>query len=287
MKNHRKNYIEDFILMTPSFVLVFSITAYVLVNTFVESLGIIPELFLREVSFDHFRKLFADGIFVEGMVFSLKIASLSGFLSTLAGVYLAYELAKGSHSKKVLWYRYPIILSYIAAALLIYNTYSTRGLLYHILLLFGVDVGGLEIIYASSGLAVVLLNLFKGIPFVAFSVYPIFVKVDGKYRETARNLGCNRSSYVYRILLPMAKHAILTSFLILFNYNLFSYEGFYFLGPSRPFSVGVMAYNAYIHPDLSMRPYAMAINFVMMFISLLLCLVFYKSLKGSKKGGDL
>ena len=287
MKNHRKNYIEDFILMTPSFVLVFSITAYVLVNTFVESLGVIPELFLREVTLENFRKLLANEVFVEGMVFSLKIATLSGTVSMVAGIYLAYQLAMGKRSRKILWYRYPIILSYTAAAVLIYNTYSTRGLLYHIFLLFGVESGGLDIIYASNGLAVVLLNILKGIPFVAFSIYPIFVKVDDKYRETARNLGCGKISYVYRILLPLCRHAILTCFLILFNYNLFSYEGFYFLGPSRPFSVGVLAYNAYIHPDLSMRAYAMAMNFVMMLISLILCVIFYKSLKHSKKGGDL
>lgn len=271
----------------PSFLIVFSITAYVLVNTFIESLGIIPELFLHEITLKHYLKLIGDKIFLEGFLFSLIIALLSSALSIVAGTYLSHAFSRSKRGVTAFMYRYPIILSYIAAAVLIYNTYSGRGLIYHIFLLLGLEISSLDIIYSSNGIAVILLNAFKGIPFVAFSLYPIFIKTDSEYRETAKNLGCTDIMYVYKVLLPLCRHSILTSFLIIFNYNLFSYEGYYFLGPSKPVSIGVLAYNTYINPDLSMRASSMAVNFVMMAVSIVLCIIFYKSLKQAKKGISL
>lgn len=287
MKNHNKSIAGEFMMILPSFLIVFSITAYVFINTFIESLGIIPELFLDKITWAYYAKLLTDQTFIRGFTFSLTIAIISSTLSITAGVYFSYMLSRSKQGKRAFWYRYPIILSYIAAAVLIYNTYSPKGLIYHIFMLIGVELNSLDIIYNKNGLAVILLNIFKAIPYVAFSLYPIFLKTDEKYRETAKNLGCTDMQYIYRILLPLCKHSILTSFLILFNYNLFAYEGFYFLGPSTPISVGVLAYNAYIHPDLAMRSLSMAMNFIMMFISALLCILFYKSLKQNKKGISL
>jgi putative spermidine/putrescine transport system permease protein len=271
----------------PSFLIVFFITAYVLVNTFIESLGLIPELFLHEITFKHYMKLMGDKIFMEGFLFSLIIALISSTISISAGTYLSYVLSQSKKGVTAFMYRYPIILSYIAAAVLVYNTYSSRGLIYHIFLFFGLETGSLDIIYNSKGIGVILLNAFKGIPFVAFSLYPIFIKADSEYRETAKNLGCTDTMYVYKVLLPLCRHSILTSFLIIFNYNLFSYEGYYFLGPSKPVSIGVLAYSTYINPDLSMRASSMAVNFVMMAVSIVLCVIFYKSLKQVKKGTSL
>ncbi len=287
MKNHNQNKLQELISIAPSFFLVFFITAYVFINTFKESLGIIPELSLHGISWEHYTRLWGDKVFWQGFGFSLKIALLSTTLSLGAGAYLSYRFSRTREKREAFWYRYPIILSYAASAALIYNMYSPKGLVYRLLMVFNMGATDLDIIYASSGSGVIFLNLFKGIPFVAFSLYPIFVKVDAKYKETARNLGCKKSTYVYRILLPLCRHSMLTSFLVLFNYNLFAYEGFYFLGPSAPVSIGLMAYKAHTSADLSLRAYAMAISFVMMTVSLILCVIFYKSLKASKRGISL
>lgn len=284
MKSNKKSNIENLFLIIPSFLIVFSITAFVLVNTFKESLGLIPELSLHEISLKHYAQLFGNKIFIEGFAFSLIVAIISTALSIVLGTYLAYAFSQKQKGFFAIMFRYPILLSYIAAAVLIYNTYSDRGLIYHIAMFFGLNISPLDIIYNSSGIAVILLNIFKGIPFVAFSLYPIFIKTDLEYKETARNLGCTNLMYVYKILLPLCRHSILTATLIIFNYNLFSYEGFYFLGPSTPISIGVQAYKVYLDPNLLNRASSMAISFIMMIVSIALYIVFYRSLKQNKKG---
>lgn len=268
----------------PSFLIVFSITAYVVVNTLKESLGLIPELFLYEITYKYYANLFTDKIFVSSFLYSIFVASMSSSLSVVLGTYLGYAISKSKSSFTNISYRFPIFLSYVAAAALIYNTYSDKGLLYHMFQFIGIEIDSLNIIYNSNGLAVILLNMFKGIPFIAFSVYPILLKTDAAYKETARNLGCTNITYVMKILLPLCKKAILSSALVIFNYNLFVYEGFYFLGPSNPPSIGVLAYNTYLNPDMTYRAYGMAINMIMIAISFILCFVYYRILKSENEG---
>lgn len=268
----------------PSFLIVFSITAYVVINTLKESLGVIPELFLNEVTFKYYAKLFTDKIFISSFLYSIFVALISSSLSAVLGTYLGYAISKSKSSFANISYRFPIFLSYVAAAALIYNTFSDKGLLYHMLQFVGVEIDSLNIIYNSKGLAVILLNIFKGTPFIAFSVYPILLKIDVAYKEAARNLGCSNIMYVIKILLPLCKRAILSSTLVIFNYNLFTYEGFYFLGPSNPPSIGVLAYNTYLNPDMTYRALGMSINMIMIVISLILCFLYYRLLKSENEG---
>lgn len=278
------NKLNNTIMVMPSLLIVLSITTYVISNTFKESLGLIPELFLNEITFKYYINLFTDRTFVSSFLYSIFVAIISTLLSTVLGTYLGYAVSKTKSSFVNISYRFPIFLSYVAAAALIYNTYSDKGLLYHILQFIGFEINHLNIIYNSNGLAVILLNMFKGIPFIAFSVYPILLKTDAAYRETARNLGCTGFMYTIKILLPLCKRAILSSALVIFNYYLFAYEGFYFLGSSNPPSIGVLAYNTYLNPDMTYRAYGMAINMIMILISLILCLVYYRLLKGEHEG---
>lgn len=267
----------------PSFIIVFSVTSFVVINTLKESLGLIPELFLHDITLKYYVELLADKVFIKSLSFSIVIAFISAVLSTLFGTCLGYAVGKTKGEVINSTYKFPIFLSYIAAAALIYNTFSDHGLLYHIFFALGLNVDNLNIIYNPNGLAVVVLNVFKGIPFVAFSVAPIFSKNYSTYKETAKNLGCSSLMYIFKILLPLCKRAILASSLVLFNYNLFAYEGFYYLGPSNPPSIGVLAFQKYISSDISNRVVGMVINMIMIIISLILCVIYYKLIKSEKK----
>ncbi len=282
MINKYKNIFNKLLMILPSFLIVFSISAYVIINTLKESLGYIPELFLNEFTFKYYTELFSNKIFIKSIIYSFYVAFVSTALSAVIGTYLGYMVSKSKGLLYNIIYKFPILLSYIAAAALIFSTYSDKGLLYHICLILHLDINSLNIIYNTNGFAVILLNIFKGIPFIAFSVSPIFMKNDHKFRETAKNLGCSDIIYIFRVLLPMSKRAIITSSLVIFNYNLFTYEGFYFLGPSTPISMGVLVYQTYINPDITNRANGMAINMIMIVFSLIMCLIYYNVIKNNK-----
>lgn len=270
--------------MLPALSIIVTVTIVVIINTFLESLGYIPELSFNNFTTKYYVDLFTDHIFLKSLYFSFKVAFISAVLATILGVYTGYYVSKWQYNFMSLLYKIPILLSYVAAAALIYNTYSDKGLLYHIVSTLGISQANVNLIYTSSGLGVILLNIFKGLPFVAFCVAPIFRKADETYSFVAQNLGCTKFKYIIKILLPLAKRSVVTSFLIIFNFNMFTYEGFYYLGPSNPISIGVYAYKTYLNSDLSNRIYGMAINMIMIIISIVLCFLYYNMIKGHGEG---
>ena len=284
ISNIKKKRIQGILLILPALSIIVIVTLFVIINTFIESLGYIPELSFNSFTLKYYVDLFTDVVFLKSLYFSFKVALISAIVATILGVYTGYYVSKWSDNFMSLLYKMPILLSYVAAAVLIYNTYSDKGLLYHIIYTLGISEAKVNLIYTDSGLGVILLNVFKGLPFVAFCVAPIFMKADETYSFVAQNLGCTRFQYIIKILLPLAKRSIVTSFLIIFNFNMFTYEGFYYLGPSNPISIGVYAYKTYLSPDLSNRIYGMAINMIMIIISIILCFLYYKMIKGHREG---
>lgn len=284
ISNTKKKSIKKALLILPALSIIVAVTVYVIVNTFIESLGYIPELSFHNFTFKYYAELFTNVILLRSLYFSVKVAFISAIIATILGSYLGYHVSRWGNKYINVLYKLPILLSYVAAATLIYNTYSDKGLIYHFISAVGFSSTKIDLIYTSNGLGVILLNVFKGVPFVAFCVAPIFMKADKVYGFVAQNLGCTRIKYIFKIVLPLAKRSIATSFLIIFNFNLFTYEGFYYLGPSNPISIGVYAYKTYLNADLSNRIYGMGINMIMIIISIVLCFLYYKMIKGNGEG---
>lgn len=266
-------------LLLPAVFLVFAVTAFTVLNTVREGLGYLPELSLYALDFSNYADLFGNGVFLNSLWYSFYVALVSTMLCLVFGVLLGYLLCQIKSPLIHILYRLPIVLSYVAAGLLLYTTLGDYGVLYHLLALLGVKTDGLDILFHPAGGGVILLNCFKGIPFMAMSTAPVLRYALERFPATAMNLGASETQLIFRIILPIVKRSALTSALVLFNYQMFSYEGFYYLGASRPVSLGVLAYQSYLTSDLRNRAVCMAINSVMIGISLLTSLLYVRTIR--------
>lgn len=75
--------------------------------------------------------------------------------------------------------------------------------------------------------------------------------------------------------MPLCKDTIISGFLIIFVFALGAYELPLILGATVPKALPILAYQQYIHPDLRNRPYAMALNGIIMIISLIGALIYF------------
>lgn len=252
----------------PAVFLITVISSFVILNTLREGLGYIPELSMYALDFSNYADLFGNRVFLDSLSYSFYVALISTVLCIIFGLMLAYLLCCTKSFVIHTFLHMPVMLSYVAAALLIYTTLSDHGLLYHILLLFGIKTKGLNILFGSSGAGVIILNCFKGAPFLALSTVPVLSRILNTYSAAAMNLGASRKQTVMRIIFPLLGRSIFSCALVLFNYQLFSYESFYYLGASTPVSLGVLAYRCYQTSDLRNRAVCMAVNSVMIGIAL-------------------
>lgn len=251
-----------------------------LITGIIQSFGVIPAFGLTEPTFRYYREVLTKPDLVRSVCYSLRIAFVSALLSAAAGVFLCAVLVAGHRTKGKIMriVQLPIIVPHVVVALFVVNLCSQNGLLARIA--FGLGLIGEQqefpmLIYDGYGVGVILAYLWKEIPFIIYFVISLMANIDRKLGEAAVNLGADRIRAFFCVTLPLCANTICSGFLIIFVFALGAYELPFLLGATVPKALPVQAYIQYTHPDLQNRPYAMALNGIIIVISLLSAAVYF------------
>lgn len=267
-----------YLLLLPFFVLMTLILISIW-NVLLQSLGYIPAFGLTTLTLDYYKAVFQQDSFVSALGVSLHIAFTSAILATILGVLLCYALVKRHHTKGGLLYmvRLPILMPHAVVAIFVVNLFSQTGLFARMAYAAGwiADFSQFpQFLYTESYSGAILAYLWKEIPFVAYFVLALMSSISDTLGEAAENLGASPWRSFFQITLPMSMPAILKAFLIIFIFAFGGYELPYLLGTTVPKALPVQAYLAYTAPNLRDRPLAMAMNAVILLLSLGVSLLF-------------
>ena len=251
-----------------------------LVNGITQSLGVIPAFGLTEPTLLYYKEVLTKPDLLKSVLYSLKIAFSSALLSTAAGVMLCALLvtSRKTKGKMMRIVQLPIIVPHVVVALFVINICSQNGLLARVCCRLGIIGEQQEfpmIIYDSHGIGIVIAYLWKEIPFIIYFVIALMANIDGKLGEASVNLGADKIQTFFRVTLPLCIHTICSGFLIIFVFALGAYELPFILGTTTPKALPVQAYIQYTHPDLRNRPYAMALNGIIIVISLVSAWIYF------------
>ena len=253
-----------------------------------QSLGVIPAFGLEEPTLRYYIEVLSRPDMLESVLYSLKIAFVSAAVSTIGGVFLCASLtmngkAEGFYGRLI---QLPIIVPHVVVALFVINIFAQNGILARLFYAFGWIAEQQDfprIIYSESGLGVILAYVWKELPFIVYFVISLMGNINGTLGEAARNLGASKWQSFFKVTLPLCKDTILSGFLIIFVFSLGAYELPVLLGATLPKALPVLAYNQYTHPNLQNRPYAMALNGIIIVISLLSAVHYFVLMERSWK----
>jgi len=282
-----KKKLTPYLLLVPQLILgaVFIIG---LLTGIIQSLGMIPAFGLTEPTFDYYKEVLTRPETMQSLKYSLYIAFVSAFFATAVGVFICALLVgkNKTKGKVVRVVQLPIIVPHIVVALFVVNILSQNGILARVCAMIGIISDQQQfpmLLYDSHGVGVIIGYLWKEIPFIAYFVIALMANINGSLGEAAINLGANKIQTFMKVTLPLCMNTILSGFLIIFVFALGAYELPYILGATTPKALPVLAYIEYSKPDLLARPYAMAINGIIIIISLLAAVVYYILLNRSVK----
>lgn len=270
--------LSPYILLLPCSLFLIITLGFGVIEGILQSLGFMPSLGMEEVTFKYYTELFKDGEFIKSLLFSLKTSLISSILSVIIGVFIAYILYKRKSRLNNLIIKLPMVIPHIVVVFIVLSIFSQGGYISRIMnnLFMISDFNEFPLfINDQDGIGIVLAYLWKEIPFVAIITYDILNNINKDLVIAAKNLGANKGQIFSKILLPLSKKSIITSFLIIFAFSFGAFEIPYLLGPTMPKALPVKAFIEYSSSDLFNRPYAMAINTVLSFISLVI-MVFYE-----------
>lgn len=259
-----------------------------IINGLVQSFGIIPVLGLSTPTLKYYLEIFQRPELLSSIGVSLYLTVVSSVLAAILGVALCAALVLTGQARGRLMQivKLPIAIPHTVVALFVINIFSQSGLLARALYALGLinsQSSFPALLYTGSGIGIILAYLWKEVPFIAFFVVAIMANISSTLGEAAENLGAGKWRTFIEVTLPLCLPSIKNAFLIVFAYTLGAYELPFLLGATEPRALPVQAFIEYTHPDLQHRPYAMALNGIMFFISFIVVLLYYRVVQRDKQ----
>lgn len=246
-----------------------------------QSLGRFSAMGLENWTLAYYIKAFSNQDFLHALGYSFYLSGLSATLSTLVGVGLAYSLKHlGSRGVGLSrFYHIPIAIPHIVAVMMVSNIFAQSGILSR--LAYG--LGWIDkltdfpsLIYHPKGWGIILVYIWKEMPFVLMTTYMSLSKLNEQWHEVASNLGASAWQIFRYIEWPLLKPTIYSAFVMIFAFSFGGYEVPYLLGANYPKTLPIYGFLAYTSGDLKDRPYAMAINLLMAGICFLGLEIYFK-----------
>jgi sulfate transport system permease protein len=126
----------------------------------------------------------------------------------------------------------PLALPTAVGGLVYASLYVKKGWLGRYLVPLGIQA-------AYSRLAIVLVLVFIGLPFVVRAVQPVLEDLDGEAEEAAASLGATRWQVFRRVILPPLSPALVTGFALAFARSLGEYGSVVFVSGNMPFKTEI------------------------------------------------
>jgi putrescine transport system permease protein len=173
--------------------------------------------FLADLSFDAYRLLGADAIYLFSYLKSLEIAALSTAMLLLIGYPIAYGIARCPRAIQPLLVMLVILPFWTSFLIRVYawiNILQHDGLLNGVLLaLHFVDA---PVAWLSSDTAIYIGIVYSYLPFMVLPIYATLEKMDETLLEAAADLGCPRWKTFWLVIAPLSLSGVAAGVLLCF-----------------------------------------------------------------------
>ena len=250
---------------------------------FVQSLGYFPVIGMREITLKYYWEVLNKPEFLNFLQHTLYISFVSSLIATVTGTLLAYFFLKSRRYKWVSFiYKIPIAVPHLVAALMLVFILSQGGVFARLAMKLGLITESAEFpafFYSRNGIGIILIYIWKEIPFVTFMVYTVMKNIHTKLAEVAVNLKASQYQVFRYVILPLSMPSIISASAIAFAFSFGAFEIPYLLGATYPKTLPVWAYQNFISVDLGHRPVAMVINIIISLVCALLVFIYYVSMR--------
>ncbi len=263
-------------------ILVFFLGGFVL--AIIQSLGYFPLIGQNEFTFKYYTQVLTSREFLNSLSFTFYIAFVSTIISTVMGTFLAYYFLKLAVKESLVrfFYKLPIAIPHLVTALMLVFLLGQGGILSRLLIKLGLISGTASFpafFYSKNALGIILIYIWKEIPFITFMVYLVMRNIHSRLGEAATTLNASSSQVFRYITLPLSMPSIISASAIVFAFSFGAFEVPYLLGATYPKTLSVWAYLNYISADWGARPLSMVINIIISLVCALLILVYYLASK--------
>lgn len=262
MQTHR---FLPYLLLTPTMLIIGVLFLGGVGVGFVQSLGYLPVIGLDRLTLAHYTALLSAREFYISLGVTLYMAVTSTLLATGLALAAAMVLRRTFAGRR--WvttiFQLPLPVPHLVAAAGIVMLLTQSGLAARFLYAANLldQPGDFPVLVFDRGyIGAILVYTWKEIPFIGLVILAVLRGVGIDYEEAAQTLGATAWQRFRYVLLPLVMPGIVATSIIVFAFLFGSFEIPLLLGVRYPSTLPVTAYRAYVDPDLTQRPEAMAIG---------------------------
>lgn len=238
MKNWR-NDLFAWLLMTSglgTILLLMGSTFYVVV---VQSLGWFNLEGDSHFSLEYWRNMLQDEVLRSALFYSVKVSLLGAFGSVIFAYPLALWLRKPMAGKEgiIAVLRAPMFIPGLVAAFLFVNIVAYHGIINELLLALGIISEPLRMQNDDFGWGVVLLQIWKNLPFALILVGGAVNAIRSDVLDAASNLGASRWRSFTGVVVPLTLPAVQVTLILVFIGALGDFAFFSVAGPRNTYSL--------------------------------------------------
>ncbi len=231
------------------------------------------------LTFDHFAAVFQAPGFLASIGLTLWVSVISTALTLAFAILTALSLRRMRRLRRFVTYVYqlPLTLPHMVIAAAAIMLLSQSGIASRILTaigLIGSPASFPEVVNDRRGVGIILVYVWKQVPFVGLFALAVLQSVGEDYEAVARTLGARPLQAVRHVLVPLVAPGLLPSGVIIFAFVFGAFEVPLLLGARYPSMLSVLAYRLYTDVDISVRPQAMALSFVISLIVFVLVAIY-------------
>jgi len=222
-----------------------------------------------------------------GLIFwdTLVVAVLTTVFSILCGYPLAYYISRLEKSKQQIWLllvMIPFWINFLVRSYAWVIILRSQGVVNTILQSLGLIDEPLTLLYNSGSVLVGMV--YTLLPFMVLPIYVSLEQMDYRKLEAAYDLGATPWKAFWHVTLPMTKTGVVTGSILVFVSSIGMFVVPDVMGGAKSALIGNVIQNQF----LSARdwPFGSALSIVLMLLSLLLILLYFKATQagGAKEG---
>lgn len=222
-----------------------------------------------------------------GLIFwdTLVVAVLTTGFAILCGYPLAYYISRLEKSKQQIWLllvMIPFWINFLVRSYAWVIILRSQGVVNTILQSLGLIDEPLTLLYNSGSVLVGMV--YTLLPFMVLPIYVSLEQMDHRKLEAAYDLGATPWKAFWHVTLPMTKTGVVTGSILVFVSSIGMFVVPDVMGGAKSALIGNVIQNQF----LSARdwPFGSALSIVLMLLSLLLILLYFKATQagGAKEG---
>jgi spermidine/putrescine transport system permease protein len=213
---------------------------------------------------------------------SFELAGLSTFFCLLIAYPFAYGIAqvkKQYRSMLLLLVIIPFWTSSLIRTYAILAILKSKGLLNQLLLFLGIIHQPLQLLYSDT--AVFIGLVYDLLPFMILPLYTNIEKLDHTLIDAARDLGANRLTIFFRVILPLTKAGIIAGIMLVFLPAMTLFFIPVMLGGAKSLLLGNLIQNQFL--TLNDWPMGAATSVCLLLIVAIFIVVYWKNSKNQNR----